>query len=515
LIDTDNAAKAGGDADMSKRLWQIFCVMVWAATALCRAAPGDLDAGFGTSGKVNVQAQLALTDPNGRAIALQPDGKVLVAGYWWDTAGSSKNLFLLVRFTPGGAVDTSFGNNGVVSTMIGAASAEASGVAVQPDGKILVTGSCLPIGTSNATEFCLSRYLSNGTLDTSFNVTGTLVSNIVTGRERAHAVALQPDGKILVAGTCDNVFSDDFCVVRYLSNGALDVDFGVGGRVFTAIGNGNDTARAIALRPDGRIVVAGACVNDSISRFCVAQYHNSGALDGSFSGDGKLITTMGSADASAHAVALQHDGRVVVAGTCVNGSNDFCLARYLENGTLDTSFNGTGRVLTAMSAGADSASGLVVQPDGKLVAVGTCSNDFCGARYLPNGSLDTSFSADGKVTTDISGFDVAGGVALQPDGNIVVAGACNPSPSDASSLSVCLARYQGGPNEARICTLDIDGDNRVLATTDALIYTRISLGMSGSSVLAGITFASHATRNSWPLIRDYLVTQCGMTVAPG
>ena len=164
------------------------------------------------------------------------------------------------------------------------------------------------------------------------------------------------------------------------------------------------------------------------------------------------------------------------------------------------------------------ANDILLQPDGKQIVAGYIQEGDIFKptlfRYLPNGSLDTSFSADGKVTTDISGFDVAGGVALQPDGNIVVAGACNPSPGDASSLSVCLARYQGGPNEARICTLDIDGDNRVLATTDALIYTRISLGMSGSSVLAGITFASHATRNSWPMIRDYLVTQCGMTVAP-
>lgn len=499
---------------MTQKLWQFLCVSLFAAAVRCEAAPGDLDSGFGTGGKVNLYSQLALSDPNGRAVALQADGKILVAGYWWDTGFTSQHPFLLVRLTPNGAVDPSFGSNGVVSKIFGTAYAEASGVVVQPDGKILVVGSCAPVSSASSNEFCLARYLSTGALDVSFNTTGTLVSNVVSGRERANTVALQPDGKILVAGTCDNVFSDDFCVVRYLPNGALNIDFGVNGRVFTAIGNGNDAARAIALRPDGRIVVAGGCVNDSISRFCVAQYFRSGALDTSFSGDGMAITTMGTADASVNAMALQHDGRLVVAGRCVNGSDDFCLARFLENGSLDTTFNGTGRVLTAMSAGADSASGVVVQPDGKIVAAGTCSNDFCVARYLPNGSLDTSFSTDGKVLMDISGFDRAEGVSLQPDGKLVAAGFCNPTPSETSSLSVCLARYQGGPNDARTCTLDIDGDNRVQATTNALIYTRISLGMSGPSVLTAITFASHATRSTWPAIRDYLVTQCGMAVAP-
>ena len=196
----------------------------------------------------------------------------------------------------------------------------------------------------------------------------------------------------------------------------------------------------------------------------------------------------------------------------------FCAAFTTHAAPGDLDFagfgSGFGKVITAVGPSTDRANALAVQADGKIVVAGFCSdgsnNDFCLARYLPSGALDTSFNTTGKVITAIgSGTDNARALALQPDGKIVVAGYCSNGGND-----FCLARYHGGPFDARNCSMDIDGDNLVLATTDSLIHARIALGLTGNAVIGGITFASHATRTTWPAIRNYLVTQCGMSIVP-
>ena len=144
-----------------------------------------------------------------------------------------------------------------------------------------------------------------------------------------------------------------------------------------------------------------------------------------------------------------------------------------------------------------------------LAAIAVCATF---TTHAAPGNLDTTFgSGTGKIITAIgSGEDTARALAVQPDGKIVVAGSC----SNRSDNDFCLARYEGGPFDARNCSMDIDGDNLVLATTDSLIHARIALGLTGNAVIGGITFASHATRTTWPAIRDYLVTQCGMSIVP-
>ena len=231
--------------------------------------------------------------------------------------------------------------------------------------------------------------------------------------------------------------------------GAPDATFGSGfGAVITPIGSGTDVAYSLALQPDGMIVVAGTCSNGTDYDFCLARYLPNGTLDTNFNGIGKVITAIGNGNDGAYSVALQPDGKIVVSGSCLNGTTyDFCLARYLANGALDLSFNGTGTVMTAIGSGTDAAYSVALQPDGKIVVAGRCSNgtntDFCLARYLANGALDVSLNSTGTVITTIgSGGDVARGVALQPDGKIVVAGFC----SNGSNDDFCLARYEGGPN---------------------------------------------------------------------
>ncbi len=413
-----------------------------------------------------------------------------------------------------GNLDTTFGSGtGKIITAIGSGEDTARALAVQPDGKIVVAGSC---SNRSDNDFCLARYDANGVLDATFGSTGKVITAIGASDDYADALAIQPDGKIVVAGYCSISGNNDFCLARYLASGALDSSFGTTGKVITAIGPDYDNASAIALQPDGKIVVAGYCFNGSNTDFCLARYLASGALDTSFNSTGKVVTTIGAATDVASALALQPDGKIVVAGYCFNGSNtDFCLARYLASGTLDTSFNTTGTVITAIGASDDYATSLALQPDGKIVLAGYCSNgsnnDFCIARYLPSGALDTSLNSTGKVITAIgAGNDYASAIAQQPDGKIVVAGTC----SNGSNNDFCVARYEGGPFDARNCSMDIDGDNQTIATKDGLIATRVMLGLTGNTVIGGITFASHATRTTWPAIRDYLVSQCGMSIVP-
>jgi len=213
---------------------------------------------------------------------------------------------------------------------------------------------------------------------------------------------------------------------------------------------------------------------------------------------------------------LQPDGKIVVAGGCVIVAvSDFCLTRLTPSGALDTTFNATGKLVLPVGASDDSTTAIALQPDGKIVIGGYCfngaNNDFCLARLLPSGALDTTFNTTGKLLLPVgSGDDFATALALQPDGKIVVAGSC----INGSTNDFCLARVEGGPFDARNCSMDIDGDGVVLATTDALILARVALGMTGNAALSGITFASHASRPTWSAIRNYLVAQCGMSIVP-
>src|SRR5215208_3932336 len=228
--------------------------------------------------------------------------------------------------------------------------------------------------------------------------TGTALIAVVA------AALLLPPGALAAAGSLDPMFSGD-------------------GRQTTVFGPGNSRAEAVAIQPDGKIVAVGTAAG---ARFAVARYSLNGSLDPTFSGDGRHTTDFAGDRAGAYAVATQADGRIVVVGTAGASGllpGNFALARYNPNGSLDASFSGDGKQTTDFG-GFDEATGVALQGDGKIVVVGqTALSDFALARYNPNGSLDTSFSGDGKETTDFGGVDDgAGGVALQEDGKIIAAG---------------------------------------------------------------------------------------------
>lgn len=346
----------------------------------------------------------------------------------------SKTLAALAAFTliptnahaaPGG-LDTTFGTGGKVTTPIGTGHDLGSDVAVQADGKIVVVG---PSHNGTNNDFAVARYTSTGALDTTFNGTGKVTTPIGSGADYGLAVALQTDGKIVAAGNSFNGANMDFAVVRYTSTGALDTTFNGTGKVTTAIGSDYEGISAVAVQMDGKIVVAGTTSNGGNYDFALARYTSAGALDTTFNGTGKVTTAIGSGYDGLNDLVLQADGRIVVAGGALNGThNDFAVARYTSTGALDTTFNGTGKMTTDFGGSQDYGESVAMQADGKFVVAGYsgpfANRDFAVARYTSAGVLDTTFNGTGKVTTPIGGGsqDYGNCVAVQVDGKIVVAG---------------------------------------------------------------------------------------------
>jgi uncharacterized delta-60 repeat protein len=412
------------------------CLLALLLIPSAQATPGALDPSFGTGGEVTT-AIGAGTDISG-GVVLQADGKLVAAGYSWN--GSDFD-FALARYNPDGSLDTGFNGTGKVTTAIGSGRDVSWALALQPDGKIVVAGSS---NNGSDDDFALARYNPDGSPDTGFNGTGKVTTGFGPGDDYAAAILVQPDGKLVAAGSSQNGSDYDFALARYNPDGSLDTNFHGTGKVTTAIGPGDDYASsALALQPDGKVVLAGQSYNGSNYDVALARYNPDGSLDTNFNGTGKVTTAIGPGYDDANALALQPDGKLVVAGLSSSGwNNDFALARYNPDGSLDTNFNGTGKVTTAIGPGNDNAYGLSLQPDGKLIAAGGSqqngsNDDFALARYNSDGSLDTSFNGTGKVTTAIGLDGVAYALALQPDGKLVAAGFSY----DGSHYVFALARY--------------------------------------------------------------------------
>ncbi len=437
----------------------LTCWLVAGGQRVAHAAPSDLDSTFGTGGKVSTG--FGGTGDSAAALVLLPDGKMAAAGGMW--SGELYD-FALARFNADGSLDPTFGGGtGKVTTDI-AGRDLAAALILQPDGKLVAAGVSQTGGVS--ANFALARYHPNGSLDSTFGTGGKVITDF-GGLDLATALILQPDGKLVAAGvskTGDASF--DFALARINADGSLDSTFGTGGKVITDFGGSDDWAAALVLQPDGKLVAAGFSGTDS-ANFALARYHPNGSLDSTFGTGGKVITDFGGSDL-ANALVLQPDGKLVAAGDRVDGAEThvFALARYNPNGSLDLTFGGgTGKVITDFD-GSASAGDLVVQPDGKLVAAGSYTRaDFALVRYHPNGSLDSAFGAGGKVITDIGGpDDSASALVLQPDGKLVAAG--------VSSANFALARYQGDRTAAtRMLTITrtgADSDHRTFLTTDPI-----------------------------------------------
>jgi uncharacterized delta-60 repeat protein len=358
------------------------------------------------------------------AIAIQSDGKLVLAGYSFN---GTDDDFAVMRFNADGSPDTTFGGAGSVSTPIGVSDEQAIAVAIQTDGKIVAAGFTNVGGANN--DFALVRYNANGTLDGTFGVGGKVTTPVLLADDQARAVAIQTNGRIVVAGWAANATNYDFAVVRYTTAGALDATFGGTGKVTTTMGTSDDEAYAVAIQTDGKIVVAGDAKNAGGNQdVAVVRYLTGGALDGTFGVGGRVITPIGAGDDTARDLVLQPDGKPVVAGSTWNGANfDFAVLRYATGGALDATFAAGGIQQIALGSSNDLGYGLAWQSDGKIVATGWTNNgadwDYGLARLNTNGSLDTSFDVDGKLQAAVGNDDAFGeGVVVHPDGRLFVAG---------------------------------------------------------------------------------------------
>ena len=340
-----------------------------------------------------------------------------------------------------GDLDPQFGAGGRVTQAFPGLDAVINDIAIQPDGGLVAVGWM----RGGSISFAVARFGASGALDPTFDGDGVVTTSVGFGSV-ANAVAVQPDGKIVAAGSTAG-FPGGFALVRYNADGSLDSSFGTGGRVTTNIGQPNSTANAVAIQPDGKIVVGGgnADFGPSAMNYVVARYLPNGALDGAFGSGGIAWTNFGTGGI-ARDLVIQPDGKIVEVGHTSPPSfpfDRFALVRFNANGTLDASFGSGGKVTTTFP-GFSAAAAVVLQPDGKLVAAGggfSSSNNggFGLARYNGDGSLDTSFGDGGTVLTDFGPFgDSARDIALASDGTIVAAGGF-VTPSFSGDFA--LARY--------------------------------------------------------------------------
>jgi uncharacterized delta-60 repeat protein len=399
------------------------------------AVDGDLDPTFGTDGKVLTDFDQSTDIAN--AVAIQADGKLVVVGTTYRDNDFSTEDFAVARYNPDGTLDKTFGVGGKVQTDFPNLAAVASSVVVQPDGKIVVAGGAFPLFTFLG-DFKVVRYNSNGSLDTSFGDGGVVTTTFPEG-SYAFDVGLQPDGKIIAAGT---VFVDfnpgessntDFALARYNPDGTPDASFGNGGQVSTDFLGLEDDAFSLLIQPDGKIVAVGSA-NDPATfyDFAAVRYLNNGTIDATFGEAGKVHTDLGDQNFDrARSSALQPDGQIVTAGFAISqngGVQNFAVTRYTSSGVLDTSFGVGGITQIDFGSCCQSANKVLLQPNGKIITVGyanteSSDSDFLLARLTSDGLLDSTFGVDGKVRTsfgDLNGG--ANGAVVQSDGKIVAVG---------------------------------------------------------------------------------------------
>ena len=412
---------------------------------------GNLDMVFHTNGRQTLDFG---SDDQAKAVAVQTDGKILVAG----TMDNGSADFAVTRYNPDGTLDTTFGSQGKRSITFGGHDF-CTGMAVQADGKIVLVGYTDVLGVN---DFAIARLNADGGTDFSFDTDG--LQTIDFGfDDRANGVAIQSNGKIVLAGS-DDGGTADFAFARLNANGSLDNTFDADGKTSYTFNN-HDFATSVALQPDGKIVAAGYSDAPGTNDFAVLRLNANGSLDNTFDTDGKQTVSFGSDD-RANAVTVQADGRIVLAGSFDGGLSDFAVARLNADGSLDTTFSGDGKANFTFAAGgfghAEFATSVVQQKDGKLVVGGYTDNDFAGgAKYFgvvrlnTNGSLDATFSGDGKQLVSFGASDdKAYAVALQADGDIVLAGTTTLNGSGNNSHDLALTRLTGRDTDLIARTAD-------------------------------------------------------------
>jgi uncharacterized delta-60 repeat protein len=413
-------------------------------TTIAAAQPGALDGDFDGDGKLVISIP-GNNNASANAVTVQPDGKIVAAGYIIDTANIGGAA--IWRFFPDGSPDPSFGNGGKVTTAFGGTQDAANDVILQPDGKILITG-YTKSQSNQILDFFVGRYLPNGSLDTSFSFDGKVITDMNQG-DNATDILLQPDGKILIAGTTWPS-NQAMAVLRYNTDGSLDNTFGTNGKLSFNFGNSTE-GYALALQPDGKILVGGAAISGPGFVFALARLNPDGSFDTSFSFDGKVTTNFSSNTDVIFSLHVLSNGNILASGYSYDGfKTDMAVACYLPDGTLNTAFGSNGKVLVGATAEDGAVRSMVVQPDGKILLAGNASvnvnYDFAVVRLTAAGTRDSTFGNNGVVTTPIgNSTDLCFGVAMQPDGKILLAGQ-SYGYNFSQLQSMVIVRYLSGLN---------------------------------------------------------------------
>lgn len=404
--------------------------------------PRGLDTTFGTGGKTTTA--IGLADDDAFAAFLQSDGKIVVAGR---TFSSGQSDFALARYDTKGILDASFGTNGKVTTDFSGANDVAYATLVLPDGSILAGGTA---GGGAASLMAFAKYTSAGILDPSFDNDGKLSVPIGESQDEVRAMAIQSDGSIVAAGFSKSPLNFDIAVVRFTRALSLDTSFDNDGKKTLAPGSGDDKAFSIALQSDGKIVVSGSSVSNSITQFVVARLNASGEPDTSF-GQGSGYQTVSSSfspltQETATGVSVLADGSLVLSGTSDDGKSQQILAvRVGPSGVLFSDFDNDGKRLTRYSSDSSSISSRVsaqmIQPDGDIVVVGThaasSGKDFGIFRFTNSGNSDAAFGTDGSQTLDFGSQDEATALALGGSSAIYVVGRAY----NGSNYDFAVAKY--------------------------------------------------------------------------
>lgn len=415
---------------------------------ILNAQDGTLDLSFNSTGKV--LTSIGTFDESGFAVTVKEDKlnpsnylsrRIVVAGQTYN--GSGNYDFMVARYNDDGSLDNTFGGTGVVTTDFSNYDDKARAVLIQDDGKIVVGGFST---NGSQVTFALLRLKSNGTLDSTFGTNGKVTTAIGSKDDNILSMSLQNDGKIVAAGYSDNGNNLDFAVARYDVSGNLDATFDTDGKVTTSLGSGADVAYGVVIQNDGKIVLGGHSFQSTNQDFALVRYNSNGSLDNTFDGDGKVTTAInGTHNEYAFSLDINSAGKLILAGYSANTYVDFVLTQYDNTGALDVSFGNNGIVYTDFGTLTDyaQATTVLVQSNDKIL-VGGYQNDgaklnYALVRYKVSGAVDSTFGTNGIVTTDFSGNDDEGmSLALQNDGKILLAGGSH----DGNKKHFAIARYE-------------------------------------------------------------------------
>ncbi|TQV74973.1 hypothetical protein FLL45_08500 [Aliikangiella marina] len=400
---------------------------------------GSLDTSYGTNGIavafVNDDSQFYPS-----AALLDGEDKVLMSGTWDADAEIS---IALVRFNADGSMDSSFDTDGMLVTNISNQEDDIWDLALQADGKIIGTGNVYD-ATKAEVDFAVFRYNSNGSLDSTFSDDGYHVIAAGSVYSEGSALFENANNQITVAGVIRNNTNTDVALIRFNEDGSLDSQLDGDGLAISSFSNSQDTPEVLVQLSSGQIIMAGSVAISGEHEFAMTRLHSDGGVDESFGVQGTVTTTIGGTNDRIQAVIETQDGKILAAGNVeVAGNRDIGLARFNSDGSLDTTFDNDGVLSTAIGTSNDYLYSVLEQTDGKIVVVGYADNlssvsEVFVARYNSNGSLDTTFDSDGIVTTPAGLADSYGyNIVQQSDGKLIVAG----TSEDAAFYNITLVRY--------------------------------------------------------------------------